>query len=194
MGDLTVMQKQEMAKGAQAMGAIMGRYAKRKSDQITSPLATLSFWGKVLSVVAVMIAITCIGLAAFDASQVNVDRGQKAIVARDTVNVRQSPSTGAAILSKAHSGDRFSIVGSKSGWTKVRSDDGKMTGWISSTLLDTKTVKTLVMRYEMKGYFITFIIALFVVFFALRMKRMGTSHVSQEIQNPNETMLIKEEN
>ncbi len=191
MSELTVMQKQEMARGAQAMGAIMGRYAKRKSDQVTSPLATLSFWGKVLSIVAVAVAISCIALTALDASQINVDRGQKAVVARDTVNVRQSPSTSAAVLTKAHTGDRFDIVGSRSGWTKVRTSDGKMTGWISSALLDTRTAKTLVMRYEMKGYFTIFIIALVVVFFALRMKRM---YASQATRNPNETMLIEEKN
>lgn len=189
MGELTVMQKQEMARGAQAMGAIMGRYAKRKSDQVTSPLATLSFWGKVLSVAAVAVAISCIGLAALDASRMNVDRGQKAVVARDTVNLRQSPSTGATVLAKVHAGDRFDIVGSKSGWTKVRTPDGKMTGWISSVLLDTRTVRTFVMRYEMKGYFTAFVIALLVVFFALRMKGLSTP---QTARNPNETMLIEE--
>jgi len=191
MSELTVMQKQEMARGAQAMGAIMGRYAKRKSDRITSPLATMSFWGKVLSIAAVAVAISCIGLTAFDASQINVDRGQKAVVARDTVNIRQSPSTGAAVLAKVHSGDRFDIVGSNSGWTKVRTSDGKLTGWISSVLLDTRTVRTFVMRYEMKGYFTAFVIALLVVFFALRMKGLSAP---QTARNPNETMLIEENN
>jgi hypothetical protein len=189
MSELTVMQKQEMARGAQAMGSIMGRYAKRKSDKLTSPLGTLSFWGRVLSVTAVTVAMTCIGLAALDASRMNVDRSQKAVVARDTVNLRQSPSTGGTLLAKVHSGDHFDIVGSKSGWTKVKTADGKLTGWISSVLLDTRTVKTFVMRYEMKGYFTAFLIALAVAFFALRMKRAGSP---QTARNPNETMLIEE--
>ena len=33
MGDLTVMQKQEIAKGAQAVGAIVGRQAKRRAEK-----------------------------------------------------------------------------------------------------------------------------------------------------------------
>jgi len=189
MGDLTVMQKQEAARGAQAVGAIMGRYAKRKSGQVTSPLGSLSFWGKALSVAAVAVAIMCIGLTALDASRMNVDRTQKAVVSRDTVNLRQSPSTGAAVLAKIHSGDRFDIVGSKNGWTKVRTTDGKLTGWISSVLLDTRTVRTFVLRYEMKGYVTIFIIALAVVFFALRMKGMSTPETAR---NPNKTMLIDE--
>ena len=189
MSELTVMQKQEMARGAQAMGSIMGRYAQRKSDQLILPLGTLSFWGKVLSVTAVAVAFTCIGLATLDASRTSVDRSLKAVVARDTVNLRQSPSTGGTLLAKVHSGDHFDIVGSKSGWTKVRTADGKLTGWISSVLLDTRTVKTFVMKYEMKGYFTAFLIALAVVFFALRMK--GSAN-PQTARNPNETMLIEE--
>ena len=191
MSELTVMQKQEMGRIDRGFLIKVPRSAKRKSDRITSPLATPSFWGKALSVAAVAVAILCIGLAAMDASRMNVDRSQKAVVARDTVNIRQSPSTGAAVLAKVHSGDRFDIVGSKSGWTKVRTPDGKMTGWISSVLLDTRTVRTFVMRYEMKGYFTAFVIALLVVFFALRMKGLSAP---QTARNPNETMLIEENN
>ena len=49
MGDMTVLQKQEVARGAEAMGAIVGRYAKRKSEKVISPLGTLSIWGKILA-------------------------------------------------------------------------------------------------------------------------------------------------
>ena len=62
MGDLTVVQKKEVAKGAQAMGAMAGRFAKRRSDQLVSPLSTLSFWGKILAVVAFAAAIASAGL------------------------------------------------------------------------------------------------------------------------------------
>lgn len=189
MGELTVIQKQEVARGAQAIGAIAGRYARRKSEKITSPLATLSFWGKALSVISVAVAISCIGLAALDASRMNVDRSQKAVVARETVNLRQSPSTGAAVLAKVHYGDRFDIAASSNGWTKVRTSDGKVTGWISSVLLDTRTVRTFVIKYEMKGYLTAFLISLAVVFFALRMKGLSGPESNR---NPNETMLIEE--
>ena len=121
MGDMTVMQKQEIARGAEAMGAIVGRYAKRRSEKVISPLGTLSFWGKVLAVVAAGVMIASIGMIFIDASDIVVERGQKAVVARDTVNVRQSPSTNAAVVSKARSGESFNITGNKGTWTGVRS-------------------------------------------------------------------------
>ena len=131
MGDLTVVQKKEVAKGAQAMGAIAGRFAKRRSDQLVSPLSTLSFWGKILAVVAFAAAIASAGLIVFDASHIAIDRGQMGVVARDTVNVRQGPTTNSSIVTKAHSGDRFSIVSSSGKWTRIRSNDGSQTGWIA---------------------------------------------------------------
>ncbi len=172
MGDMTVMQKQEIARGAEAMGAIVGRYAKRRSEKVISPLGTLSFWGKVLAVVAAGIMVASIGMIFFDASDIVVERGQKAVVARDTVNVRQSPSTSAAVVSKARSGESFNITGNKGTWTGVRTSDGKMSGWIASALLDTRTARTLNFQYEMKGYFTIAFIAMMVIFFALRMKKV----------------------
>ena len=172
MGDMTVMQKQEIARGAEAMGAIVGRYAKRRSEKVISPLGTLSFWGKVLAVVAAGIMVASIGMIFFDASDIVVERGQKAVVARDTVNVRQSPSTSAAVVSKARSGESFNITGNKGTWTGVRTSDGKMSGWIASALLDTRTARTLNFQYEMKGYFTIALIAMMVIFFALRMKKV----------------------
>ena len=172
MGDMTVLQKQEIARGAEAMGAIVGRYAKRRSEKVISPLGTLSFWGKVLAVVAAGVMVASIGMMIFDASDVVVDRGQIAVVARDTVNVRQSPSTNAAVVIKARSGERFNITGSKGNWTGVRTSDGKISGWIASALLDTRTARTLNLQYEMKGYFTIALIAMMVIFFALRMKKL----------------------
>lgn len=187
MGELTVMQKQEIARGANAMGSIVGRYAKRKSDKLTSPLATLSFWGKVLSVLAFCAALASAGLMVIDASHINVERGQAAIIARDTVNIRQAPSTKSTVLLRAHSGDRFMVAGSQGNWTRVRPSDGGQTGWVSSSLINTSTAKTLVINYEMKGYFTALIICLAIVFFALRMRRTTEP---QTARNPNETMLV----
>ena len=187
MGDMTVMQKQEIARGAQAVGAIVGRQARRKAEKLTSPLATLSFWGKVLSVVAFISAFVFAALMVFDASHVTVNRGRTAIVARDTVNIRQAPTTGSTVVTQAHSGDRFLITGVNGNWTRVNSADGSRTGWISSGLVDTKTAKTAVLNYEMKGYFTAMLICVAIVFFALRMKRIGNPLVRT---NPNETMLM----
>ena len=132
MGDLTVMQKQEIAKGAQAVGAIVGRQAKRRAEKFTAPLGTLSFWGQVLSVVAFISALIFVGLMIFEATRINVDRGRAAIIARETVNIRQAPSTGSAVVTQAHSGDRFVITGSDGRWTRVRTSDGSQTGWVAS--------------------------------------------------------------
>jgi uncharacterized protein YraI len=172
MGDMTVMQKQEIARGAEAMGAIVGRYAKRRSEKVISPLGTLSVWGKVLAVAAACVMVASIGMIFLDASDIVVDRGQRAVVARDTVNVRQSPSTSAAVVIKARSGDSFNISGTKGNWTGVRTSDGKISGWIASALLNTRTARTLNLQYEMKGYFTVALIAMMVIFFALRMKKV----------------------
>ena len=137
-----------------------------------SPLGTLSFWGKVLAIVAAGVMVASIGMIFFDASDIVVERGQKAVVARDTVNVRQSPSTSAAVVSKARSGESFNITGNKGTWTGVRTSDGKMSGWIASALLNTRTARTLNFQYEMKGYFTIALIAMMVIFFALRMKKV----------------------
>ena len=188
MGEMTVLQKQEIAKGAEAMGAIVGRYARRKSEKVISPLGTLSLWGKLLAVVAAGVLVAAIGMILMDASSVSVDRGQVAVVARDTVNIRQSPSTTAAVLFRARSGDRFKVAGGEGNWTRVRSSDGKVGGWIASALIETRTSGTLNVRYEMKGYFTMALLALVVVFFALRMKKVPAQATSP--RKGNETLLM----
>jgi len=189
MGDMTIMQKQEIAKGAQAMGAMVGRQARRKAEKFTSPLTTLSFWGQMLSVAAFIGILILAGLMILDASRVSVDRGRGAIVAGDTVNVRRGPSTGSAVVTQAHSGDRWMVTGSEGRWTKVRSANGNTTGWIASGLINTRTVKTVVVNYEMKGYFTALLICLVIAFFARRMKRVAPSVTRT---NPNETLLVSE--
>ncbi len=171
MGDLTGLQKKEVAKGAQAVGAIAGRYAKKGSDRLVSPLSALSFWGKILAVLAFGAAIASAGLMVFDASHIAINSGQVGIVARETVNVRRGPTTNSAIVTRAHSGDRYDIVSSSGKWTKIRSTDGRNTGWIASSLINTSTARTLIYRYEMRGYVLYFIVAMIVVFFSLRMKK-----------------------
>ncbi len=188
MGELTVVQKKEIAQGAQAMGAIAGRYARKRSDQLISPLSTLSFWGKILAVVAFTAAIASAGLIVFDASHIAIDRGQMGVVARDTVNVRQGPTTNSSIVTKAHSGDRFSIVSSSGKWTRIRSNDGSQTGWIASSLINTSTARTLTYRYEMRGYTLYFIVAMMVVFFSLRMRKSPVDPRQQSA----ETLLLND--
>jgi len=188
MGDMTVLQKQEIARGAEAMGAIVGRYAKRKSEKVISPLGTLSIWGKVLAVVAAGVMLASIGMIFADSSNVAVEHGQIAVVARDTVNVRQSPSTSAAVVIKARSGERFNIIGGKGSWTKVRTSDGKISGWIASALLNTRTARTLNFHYEMKGYFTIALIAMVVIFFSLRMKKVPVQMPSRA--SGSETLLV----
>ena len=191
MGDMTVLQKQEIARGAEAMGAIVGRYAKRRSQKVISPLGTLSIWGKILAVTAAGVMVASIGMIFADASNITVDRGQIAVVARDTVNVRQSPSTNAAVVIKARSGERFNITGSKGTWTRVRTSEGKISGWIASALLDTRTARTLNLQYEMKGYFSVTLISLLVIFFALRMKKYQAQMPSGT--GGSETLLVNNE-
>ena len=169
---MTVMQKQEVAKGVQAIGAIAGRQAKRKAERLTAPLPTLSFWGKVLAVTAFIAALGFGGMIFVDSSHIVVNTGQAAVVARDTVNVRSGASTGSAVVVKARLGDRFKVAGTKGTWTKVRSTDGSTQGWIASSLVDTRTAKTLNLNYEMKGYFTALLICMAIVFFALRMKKV----------------------
>jgi len=191
MGDMTVLQKQEIARGAEAMGAIVGRYAKRKGEKVISPLGTLSIWGKVVAVVAAGVMLASIGMIFIDASDIVVEHGQIAVVARDTVNVRQSPSTGAAILIKARSGERFNIIGSRDNWTRVRTSDAKISGWISSALLNTRTARTLNFQYEMKGYFTIALISMIVIFFALRMKKVPIQMPSKK--TGSETLLVNKD-
>jgi len=191
MGDLTVMQKQEIARGAQAMGAIVGRQARKKAEKLTSPLTTLNFWGQALSVAAFIATLVCAGLMIFDASRVSVDQGRAATVARETVNIRQAPTTGSAVVTRAHEGDSFTISGTEGSWIKVHLAEGKGSGWISSSLVDTKTARTMVVSYDMKGYFTALLICLAILFFALRMKRVGAPLTQQGAKvNPNETLLV----
>ena len=186
MGELTVMQKQDVAKGAQAIGAIVGRQAKRRADKLVAPLPTLSIWGKILAVSAFVAALGFAGLIAFDSSHVVINRGQEAVVVRDTVNLRQAPTTGSGIVEKAHKGDRFAVTGTNGKWTRIRSADGGE-NWIATSLIDTRSAKTLTINYQMRGYATALLICMLTVFFALRMKKVN---VPANVRNPSETLLV----
>ena len=187
MGDLTVMQKQEVARGAQAIGAIVGRQAKRRADKLTAPLPTLSIWGKILAVSAFAAALGFAGLIVFDSSHVVINRGQEAVVARDTVNLRQAPTTGSGIVKKAHQGDRFAVTGANGKWTRIQSADGSSQNWIATSLIETRSAKTLTINYQMKGYATALFICMLTVFFALRMKKVNVPAMGR---NPAETLLV----
>jgi uncharacterized protein YgiM (DUF1202 family) len=191
MGDMTVLQKQEIAKGAEAMGAIMGRYAKRRTEKVISPLGTLSIWGKVLAVVAAGVMIAGIGMMVFDASNVKIVHGKIAVVSSDTVNVRQSPSTNSVVVIRSRSGDRYNVIGTKNNWTRVRASDGSVSGWIATSLLETRNARTLNLQYEMRGYFTVSLIAMIVIFFALRMKKVPLQMPSRT--KGSETLLVDTE-
>ena len=195
MGDMTVFQKQEIAKGAEAMGAIVGRYAKRRTQKVISPLGTLSIWGKIFAIVAAGVMVTGIGMMVFNASNIEIEHGKVAVVTSDTVNVRQSPTTNAAVIIKSRSGDRYNILGTRDNWTRVRTSDGKITGWISTALLETKTARTLNLQYEMRGYFTVSLIAMIVIFFALRMKKvpMQIPEKKSGKRSGSETLLVDTE-
>ena len=53
---------------------------------------------------------------------------------------------------------------------QLRSTDGELEGWIASSLLDTKTERTFVYRYVLKGYILALIGAMIAFFFALQLK------------------------
>jgi hypothetical protein len=173
------------------MGAMVGRQARRKAEKLTSPLTTLSFWGQTLAVAAFVAGLVFVVLMALYATRVDVSQGREAIIARNTVNIRQAPTTGSAVVTQANAGDRFTITGTEGRWTKIHLAGGMGAGWIASSLVDTKTAKTLVVSYDMKGYFTALLISLVVLFFALRMKRVGApSGQAAPGANPNETLLV----
>ena len=60
--------------------------------------------------------------------------------------------------------------------------------WIASALLETRTGRTLNFQYEMKGYFTIALIAMMVIFFALRMKKVPVEMPAG--RTGNETLLV----
>ena len=170
MGDQTINQKKQVQEGAKALGSLLQKYLKTILDKLLSPLAHLSTLGKSIAGTAAVVAFLCAGLIVFDASHMAFETGNGAVITGKTVNVRQSPTTKAKVLTQAHKGDRFEIVGSEKKWTNIRSMDGKLTGWVANSLIEPKTGRTFVYRYDMKGYILLLIIAIAAFIVALRLK------------------------
>jgi len=171
MGDETINQKREVVQGAKALGSLGQKYVKGTGNRLLAPVAHLTTVGKYAAGVAAAVVVLSVGLILFDASNVDVETGNIAVVDTQTVNIRKSPTTRAKVLNQAHSGDRFEILESGEKWTNIRSADGELSGWIASSLLRTKTGKTFVYRYDMKGYILIFLAAVIAFVLALRFGR-----------------------
>jgi SH3-like domain-containing protein len=164
------MQKKQVKEGAKALGSLFRKYLKRIQDRLLTPLAHLTTLGKSIAATAAGVALLCGGLIVFDASHLNLETGEMAVITGRTVNVRQSPTTKAKVLTQTHRGDRFEVVGSKKKWKNIRSMDGKFTGWVAGSLIETKTGRTFVYRYDMKGYILVLLFAVAAFVAALRLK------------------------
>lgn len=173
MGDETINQKREVVQGARALGSLGQKYVKGAGDRLLAPLAHLTTVGKSVAGAAAVVALLSLGLVVFDASQMDVEADKVAIVDTQTVNVRKSPTTKAKVLTQAHNGDRFEILESSDKWTNIRSADGEMSGWIATSLIRTKTGRTFVYRYDMKGYILIFLAAIAAFVLALRLGKEG---------------------
>ena len=175
MGDQTIIQKKQVKEGVKALGSLFQKYLKGILDRLLTPLAHLTTLGKSIAGTAAVVALLCVGLIIFDASHLALETGKVAVITGKTVNVRQSPTTKAKVLTQAHNGDRFEIVGSEKKWKNIRSMDGKLTGWIASSLIEPKTGRTFVYRYDMKGYILVLIVAIAAFIVALRLKESEES-------------------
>jgi len=170
MGDETLTQKKQVVEGAKAFGSLLRKYFKRVLDWTLSPLADLTILGKFLAGAAACAVVIFAGLTIFNASHFDLQRDQTGIVTGKTVNVRSSPTTKSKILARVNAGHTFAVIGSEDKWMQLRSTDGELEGWIASSLLDTKTERTFVYRYVLKGYILALIGAMIAFFFALQLK------------------------
>ena len=170
MGDQTINQKKLVKEGAKALGSLFQKYLKGILERLLTPLAHLTTLGKSIAGTAAIVALLCAGLIVFDASHLALETGNGAVITGKTVNVRQSPTTKAKVLTQAHKGDRFEIVGSEKKWTNIRSLNGKLAGWVANSLIEPKTGRTFVYRYDMKGYILLLIVAIAAFIVALRLK------------------------
>jgi len=171
MGDETINQKKEVVQGAKALGSLGQKYVKGTRERLLAPVAHLTTVGKYVAGAAALVAVLCAGLIVFDASNVDVETDNIAVVDTQKANIRKSPTTKAKVLTQAQSGDRFEIVESGEKWTNIRSADGKLSGWIATSLLRTNTGRTFVYRYDMKGYILILLAAVIAFIVALRFGR-----------------------
>ena len=173
MGNETINQKREVVQGAKALGSLGQKFVKSRRDRLLAPVAHLTTVGRSVAGAAATVALLSAGLILFNASSVAVEADKTAVIDSQTVNIRKSPTTKAKILTQAHNGDRFEILESGGKWTNIRSADGEESGWVANSLIRTKTSKTFVYRYDMKGYILIFLGALTALVLALRFGRRG---------------------
>lgn len=171
MGDETIRQKQEVVQGARALGSLGRKYTGGLIGRLQEPLAHLTTAGKAVAAAAAALVLLSIGLILFDASHFSVSPDRTAEILVQKVNVRQAPTTGSGVLAQAVNGDRFLVLGSQEDWTNVRSADGRVTGWIASSLLSVDQRRSFIYRYEMKGYVLLLIFSAAALFGALRLGR-----------------------
>ena len=183
MGDETINQKKEVVQGAKALGSLGQKYVKGTRERLLAPVAHLTTVGKYVAGAAAAVALLSVGLIVFDASNVDVEADKTAIVDTQKANIRKSPTIKAKVLTQAQSGDRFEIVESGEKWTNIRSADGKLSGWIATSLLRTKTGRTFVYRYDMKGYILILLVAVIAFVFALRLREGGKGNKKTERGN-----------
>ena len=173
MGDETINQKKEVVQGAKALGSLGQKFVKGSRDRLLAPVAHLTTVGRSVAGAAVAIIILSAGLILFNASSVEVEADKMAVIDSQTVNIRKSPTTKAKVLTQAHNGDSFDIMEVTDKWTNIRSADGEQAGWVANSLIRTKTSKTFVYRYDMKGYLLIFLGAIAAFVLALRLGRRG---------------------
>ena len=176
MGDETINQKKEVVQGARALGSLGQKFVKGGRDRLLTPLAHLTTVGKYVAGTAAFVAVLCGGLIVFDASNLDIETDNIAVVDTQKANIRKSPSTKAKVLTQAQSGDRFEIIESGEKWTNIRSVDGEESGWIANSLIRTKTDKTFVYRYDMKGYILILLAAVIAFVVATRLRVKGEAN------------------
>jgi hypothetical protein len=121
-----------------------GNFAK---CQLT-PFSGLTTLGKTLAGLSAAVILFGGALILFDASHFDLERDQTAVVIGKTVNVRSQPTTRSKFQARVHAGYRFTVTGSEGKWKNVQTTDGKLEGWIASSLPGMNTGKTFVYRYE----------------------------------------------
>jgi len=176
MGDETINQKKEVLQGAKALGSLGQKYVKSSRDRLLTPLAHLTTVGRSIAGAAAVVALLSAGLILFSASSVTVEADKIAIVNTQKANIRKSPSTKAKVLTQAQSGDRLEIIESGEKWTNIRSAEGKLSGWIATSLIRTKTDRTFVYRYDMKGYILILLAAVIAFVVATRLRVKGEAN------------------
>ena len=102
MGDETINQKKEVVQGAKALGSLGQKYVKGTRERLLAPVAHLTTVGKYVAGAAALVAVLCAGLIVFDASNVDVETDNIAVVDTQKANIRKSPTNKAKEIGRAH--------------------------------------------------------------------------------------------